>query len=85
MLLFESGLEVEKIRSFDKDEGCYKIADTINRPYVMSEWKFKAQTADIHLINYRDGHTYNTYRKVMVKHKNYMIGLLLLLIQVVNI
>ena len=62
LLLFESELEVEKIRSFDKDEGCYKIADTINRPYVMSEWQFKAQTEDIHLINYRDGHTYNTIK-----------------------
>ena len=62
LLLFESGLEVEKIRSFDKDEGCYKIADTINRPYVMAEWQFKAQTEDIHLINYRDGHTYDTIK-----------------------
>jgi hypothetical protein len=62
LLLFESGLKIEKIRSFDKDAECYKIADTINRPYVMSEWKFKAQTADIHLINYRDGHTYDTIK-----------------------
>ena len=62
LLLFESGLKIEKIRSFDKDENCYKIADTINRPYVMSEWKFKAQTEDIHLINYRDGHTYDTFK-----------------------
>ena len=62
LLLFESGLKIEKIRSFDKDENCYKIADTINRPYVMSEWKFKAQTEDILHINYLDGHTYNTYR-----------------------
>jgi hypothetical protein len=62
LLLFESGLKIEKIRSFDKDAECYKIADTINRPYVMSEWKFKAQTEDIHLINYLDGHTYTTYR-----------------------
>jgi len=63
LLLFESGLKIEKIRSFDKDENCYKIADTINRPHVMAEWKFKAQTEDIHLINYRDGHTYDTYRR----------------------
>jgi len=62
LLLFESGLKIEKIRSFDKDAECYKIADTINRPYVMSEWEFKAQTEDILHINYLDGHTYNTYR-----------------------
>ncbi len=62
LLLFESGLTVEKIRSFDKDEGCYKIADTINRPYVMSEWQFKAQTEDILQINYLDGHTYDTIK-----------------------
>ena len=62
LLLFESGLEVEKIRSFDKDAECHKIADTINRPYVMSEWKFKAQTADIHEINYTDGHEYITLK-----------------------
>ena len=62
LLLFESGIKLEKIRSFDIDPTCYKIADTINRPYVMDAWKFKAQTGDITEINYRDGHTYDTIK-----------------------
>ena len=62
LLLFESDLDIEKIRSFDSDENCWRIADTINRPHVMDEWKFKAQTDDILHINYIDGHTYVTYR-----------------------
>jgi len=61
-LLFESTLNIEKIRSFDSDENCWQIADAINRPYVLDGWKFKAQTADINNINYAEEHTYITHR-----------------------
>ena len=63
LMLFESGLPLTKIRSFDIDEDAWQVAETINRPMVMTDWLFKAQTADIHDINYTDGHTYDTYRR----------------------
>lgn len=63
LMLFESGMKVTKIRSFDLDDDVWPIAETINRPMVMSEWQFKAQTEDINNINYKDGHTYQTYRR----------------------
>jgi hypothetical protein len=36
-----------KIRSFDIDPECAKIAEIINKPYVIDEWKFKASTLNI--------------------------------------
>jgi len=63
LMLFEAGMKITKIRSFDIDDEVWPIAETINRPMVMSDWQFKAQTEDIHNINYKDGHTYNTYRR----------------------
>jgi hypothetical protein len=59
-MLFESNIEFDKIRSFDIDSDCYKIADTINRPWVIDGWQFKASTLDIHDIDYPT--TYTTYR-----------------------
>ena len=70
-LLFESSLSIEKIRSFDSDDSCWQIADAINRPYVLDGWKFKAQTENICKINYKDGHTYNTYRYDMEPQELY--------------
>jgi hypothetical protein len=35
------------IRSFDIDETCAPIADTFNRSWVITNWKFKASTLDI--------------------------------------
>ena len=46
-LLFEKGFTLDKIRSFDIDPSCAKIAEELNRPYVMENWKFKASTKDI--------------------------------------
>jgi len=59
-MLFESDLKLKKIRSFDMDSRCDKIADTINRKYVLDKWIFKASTLDIHEIEYPL--TYNTYK-----------------------
>ncbi len=61
-MLFESKkIHLDKIRSFDIDESCWKIAESINKPWVMDEWKFKATTQDIHKINFNE-HTYKTLR-----------------------
>lgn len=51
-MMFESNLQFDKIRSFDIDESCASIADTINRRYVTDGWQFKASTVDIHKIEY---------------------------------
>lgn len=60
MFLFESGMSVDKIRSFDIDGTCAPIADTINRSWVIDGWKFKASTLDILEMEYPT--TYTTYR-----------------------
>ena len=59
-MLLESDIALTKIRSFDLDDKCYKFADTINRPWVIDGWKFKASTLDVHSITYPL--TYTTYR-----------------------
>ena len=58
--LFESDLEIEKIRSFDIDESCASIAETFNRTKTMDGWKFKASTLDVLEMDYPTNHT--TYR-----------------------
>lgn len=60
-MLFESRVSAEKIRSFDIDAGCAPVADTINRRYVMDNWKFKASTQDMLEMRY-DRHAYQTKR-----------------------
>lgn len=50
--MFECDLNFNYIRSFDLDPTCHVIAETINRPYVMDGWKFKATTFDIFDITY---------------------------------
>ncbi len=42
-----SNIELNKIRSFDIDPECEKIADDINIQHVINKWKFKAYTKDI--------------------------------------
>lgn len=47
-LMFErSKGKFDKIRSFDIDDSCASVADTMNRPYVIEGWQFKASTLDI--------------------------------------
>ena len=55
--LFESDLEIEKIRSFDIDESCASIAETFNRSKTMDSWNFKASTLDIETMDYPTTHT----------------------------
>ena len=51
-MIFDSKIKVFKIRSFDIDDTCASIAETVNRHYTKDNWKFKASTIDIHKINY---------------------------------
>ena len=60
-MMFEQDFDIKKVRSFDIDSSCWKIAETFNKPWVMKEWKFKSCTQDIHDINY-DTHVYNVNR-----------------------
>jgi len=60
-MMFESLLRFDKIRSFDSDPTCAPIADTINRPHVVDEWKFKASTCDMLNMDYSTSR-YSTFR-----------------------
>ena len=60
-MLFNSKLDIDKIRSFDIDETCASIAEAINKTEVRDEWKFKASTLDIHDLQY-EGFPYVTLR-----------------------
>ena len=51
-LIFESSLKVDKIRSFDIDESCIKIAETFNKKWYQNNWQFKSITQDIMEIDY---------------------------------
>ena len=46
-MLFESKIKVSKIRSFDNDPSCAKIAEVFNKPWFEDAWRFKASTVDI--------------------------------------
>jgi len=60
-LIFEQARsKFDKIRSFDVDESCAIVADTMNRPYVMDGWQFKASTLDILEMDFPTTHI--TYR-----------------------
>jgi spermidine synthase len=50
-------LPVNKIRSIDLDPWCEKVADTINKPYEMDKWRFKAITEDMSSYDYDWGIT----------------------------
>jgi len=61
-MLFDSNCKIDKIRSFDIDESCVSIADTINSNKVKENWKFKSVTDDIFNINYSI-HQWQTWSK----------------------
>lgn len=60
-MLFESKIQLKKIRSFDIDRSTVKIAEIFNAPWVKEDWKFKAVHQDILEINY-DNHVYEVFR-----------------------
>jgi len=53
-MLFESGIKLDKIRSFDVDASCVDIAEVFNKPWFIDNWRFKALTADILDIDYTE-------------------------------
>jgi hypothetical protein len=46
LLLSRAQFPVDRIRSFDKDPICERVADTICENWVWKDWTFKAFTAD---------------------------------------
>jgi hypothetical protein len=56
-MIFEAGLSIEKIRSFDIDESTESIAEIFNRPWVIDGWKFKPVVQDIRDIDF-EHHAY---------------------------
>ncbi len=60
-LILESNIKCGSIRSFDLDPACHEIAETLNRPFVLDGWKFKATTTDIFDITYP--FKYETFRR----------------------
>lgn len=53
-MMFEAGLFIDKIRSFDIDGNTEKIAEIFNRPWVIDGWKFKSVVQDIHDIDFEE-------------------------------
>jgi hypothetical protein len=60
-MIFESNMNVEKIRSFDIDSSCAGVAEIFNKPWVKDDWQFKACTQDIMEIEWQ-GHNYPVKR-----------------------
>ena len=56
-MLFESNINIDKVRSFDIDDTCVDIAEVFNKPWFKNEWQFKSLTQDIMDINYNE-HTW---------------------------
>ena len=54
MMFEDENIFVDKIRSFDIDDNCWKIAEDFNRPWAQGNWKFKALTQNILDINYTE-------------------------------
>jgi len=53
-MMFYARIPLLKIRSFDIDENCEKIADFMNKSNCDNNWRFKAVTQDIHEINFEE-------------------------------
>jgi hypothetical protein len=56
-MLFESGIKIDKIRSFDIDKTTVDIAEIFNKPWFTDQWRFKALVEDIMDIDYNE-HTW---------------------------
>ena len=61
MLLKKAELGLTSVRSFDIDQYCAPMADTINRLSVKDGWQFKASTLDVNSISY-DNFAYDTIK-----------------------
>jgi hypothetical protein len=54
VMLFESNIKIDKIRSFDIDSSTVNIAETFNKPWCTNNWQFKALVDDIFNIDYNE-------------------------------
>ena len=61
VMLFESEIKIDKIRSFDIDKSTADIAEIFNKPWVKDNWRFKASVEDILSIDYNT-HLYRVRR-----------------------
>ena len=52
MMLRQDRLHLTSVRSFDIDDRCAALADTLNRLAVKDSWKFKAFTYDVNALKY---------------------------------
>lgn len=52
MIFDHPEIQVEKIRSFDIDADACKLAEKLNNPQVLAQWKFKAVCMDVSLMDY---------------------------------
>jgi len=52
---------IDIIRSFDIDDACHALADTLNRADVVNDWRFKASTLNVNLLQY-DNFIYDTVK-----------------------
>jgi hypothetical protein len=57
VMLFESKIKIDKIRSFDVNSSTVDIAEVFNKPWFTDQWKFKSLINNIHDINYKE-HTW---------------------------
>tara|TARA_B100001057_G_scaffold197056_1_gene197775 strand:- start:824 stop:1540 length:717 start_codon:yes stop_codon:yes gene_type:complete len=64
-MLFQSNISIDRIRSFDIDESCWRIAERLNKKYVDQGWRFKASTGDIHDITYSNLYAGNRHFTTM--------------------
>ena len=71
LMMFNSKLKFRKIRSFDIDPLCFDIAETLNKEFVLENWKFKAVTENIHAINY-ENHTWQCWSNVNNRMSEYI-------------
>jgi hypothetical protein len=62
MFLRDEKLSIDTIRSFDIDDKCHTLADTMNRLAVIDGWRFKATTMDVNLLQY-DNFIYDTVKR----------------------
>jgi hypothetical protein len=52
VMLFESDIKLDKIRSFDIDPTTVDIAEVFNKPWFVEQWRFKSLCQNIMDINY---------------------------------
>jgi hypothetical protein len=50
--IFDAGIQVSAVRSFDIDPGVGPAAEILNQTYVQKDWMFKSSTKDITEMTY---------------------------------